>query len=73
MSLWPKVRRQLNEMVNDQFDTPEFRLLFSVPLTPARLEVHNVHMMHYSSNRRDCWAAVQSKAPLDVKRAIWEH
>jgi len=73
MSLWPKVRTQLNEMVNEQFETPEFRLLFSVPLTPARLEVHNVHMTHYSNNRRDCWAAVQSKAPLDVKRAIWEH
>nr|NIO09750.1 hypothetical protein [Deltaproteobacteria bacterium] len=68
MSLWPRVRTQLNEMVNQQFETPEFRLLLSVPLTPARLEIHNVHMTHYSNNRRDCWAAVQSKAPLDVKR-----
>ncbi len=73
MSLWPKVRSELNELVNRQFDTPEFRLLLSVPLNPARLQIHDVHMTHYSNNRRDCWAAVQSNAPLDVKRAIWEH
>lgn len=30
-------------------------------------------MKAYTANRRDCWAAVMSKAPLDVKRAIWEH
>jgi hypothetical protein len=24
-------------------------------------------------NRRDCWAYVQARAPIDVKQAIWEH
>ena len=30
-------------------------------------------MTYYGANRRDCWAFVSGKAPLDVKRAIWEH
>ena len=30
-------------------------------------------MTFFGNNRRDCWAAVSCKAPLDVKRAIWEH
>ena len=73
MEYWPKVRTEINEMVNRQFETVEFRRLFAVPLTPARVDVYNLHMKFYGSNRRDCWAAVSSKAPLDVKRAIWEH
>lgn len=73
MSYWPKVRAEINEMVNRQFDTREFKRLFAVPLTPGRLEVYRNHMTYYASNRRDCWAMVMGKAPLDVKRAIWEH
>ena len=73
MSYWAKTRIEMDEMVNRQFETPEFRRLFAVPLTPPRLEVYQLHMAHYGRNRRDCWAAVMSKAPLDVKRAIWEH
>ncbi|MGH7773657.1 MAG: hypothetical protein ACREQA_15640 [Candidatus Binatia bacterium] len=73
MSNWPEVRAEINEMVNQQFETPEFKRLFAVPLTPRRLEVYRHHMAHYGRNRRDCWAMVMSKAPLDVKRAIWEH
>ncbi len=30
MSLWPKTREQLNEIVNRHFDTPEYHQLFSV-------------------------------------------
>ena len=36
MSLWPKVREELNSIVNRHFETPEYRQLFSVKLTPAR-------------------------------------
>ncbi len=73
MAYWPKVSQELNEMVNSQFETTEFRSLFAVPLTTSRVDVYKLHMTFYGSNRRDCWAAVMSKAPLDVKRAIWEH
>lgn len=73
MSYWSSARPEIDEAVNRQFDTPEFKRLFAVPLTARRLEVYRLHMAHYGRNRRDCWAAVMSKAPLDVKRAIWEH
>lgn len=73
MSFWPKVRADINEIVNCHFETPEYRRLFSVRLTAARERVLNLHYPHYIKNRRDCWAAAQVKAPLDVKRAIWEH
>ncbi len=29
MSLWPKVREELNTIVNRHFETPEYRQLFS--------------------------------------------
>ncbi|MDH3444116.1 MAG: hypothetical protein OEN50_09360 [Deltaproteobacteria bacterium] len=73
MSHWSTIRPELDEMVNRQFDSREFKRLFAVPLTPARVEVYHNHMTFYASNRRDCWAFVMGKAPLDVKRAIWEH
>ncbi len=73
MSLWSKVREDINQIVNRHFDTPEYRQFFSVKLTPARQALLDLHYPHYIKSRRDCWAAASVKAPLDVKRAIWEH
>ena len=73
MSHWPNIRPTIDAMVNRQFDTPEFQKLFAVKLTPGRVQVYQNHMVFYASNRRDCWAFVSGKAPLDVKRAIWAH
>ncbi|MGE5819719.1 MAG: hypothetical protein ACM37Z_16975 [Deltaproteobacteria bacterium] len=73
MSLWPKTREELDAIVNRHFDTAEYKQFFSVKLTPAREAVLNLHYPHYIKSRRDCWAAASVKAPLDVKRAIWEH
>ena len=73
MNLWPKVRDELNSIVNRHFETPEYRQFFSVKLTPSREQILDLHYPHYIKSRRDCWAAAQVKAPLDVKRAIWEH
>lgn len=73
MTRWPDVTRHLDDMVNQWYDTPEIARMLAVPLTPARLAFRHLHMTFFSNNRRDCWAAVSSKAPLDVKRAIWEH
>ncbi|MGH7793461.1 MAG: hypothetical protein ACREQ2_00945 [Candidatus Binatia bacterium] len=73
MSLWPQIRETLNEMVNCHFETPEYKQLFSVKLTPARQQIWDLHYPHYIKSRRDCWGAAAVKAPLDVKRAIWEH
>ena len=57
----------------DNSTPPEFKKLFAVRLTPRRIEVYQNHMTFYANNRRDCWSFVAGKAPLDVKRAIWEH
>ncbi|MEE9474280.1 MAG: hypothetical protein V3V36_01260, partial [Candidatus Hydrothermarchaeaceae archaeon] len=73
MSHWSKVRVEFNEIVNRHFDSPEYHRLFSVKLTPARKQILDIHHPHYIKSRRDCWAASMNKAPLDVKRAIWEH
>jgi hypothetical protein len=60
-------------MANQWYETPEIKRMLAVPLTRTRLAFRHLHMNFFSNNRRDCWAAVSSKAPLDVKRAIWEH
>jgi hypothetical protein len=73
MSQWLQIRPMIDEMVNRQFDTVEFKKLFAVRLTPGRVKVYQNHMTFYTNNRRDCWSFVAGKAPLDVKRAIWEH
>lgn len=73
MSLWDDVAKELDIMVNQWYETPEIQRMLIVPLSPARLAFRHVHMTFFGNNRRDCWAAVASKAPLDVKRAIWEH
>jgi hypothetical protein len=73
MSLWPKVREEINAIVISHFDTPEYKQFFSVKLTRARQVVLDLHYPHYIKSRRDCWGAAAVKAPLDVKRAIWEH
>jgi hypothetical protein len=73
MSLWKQTASQLDDMVNEWYETPEIQRLLTVKLTPATLALRHLHMTFFGNNRRDCWAAVQSKAPLDVKRAIWEH
>ena len=64
---------ELNEMTNAQFETPEFRHLLSLPITPARARCYVLHRAHYQRHRRDVWAYVQAAAPLDVKHMIWAH
>ena len=73
MSLWLKVREEINGIVIGHFDTPEYKQFFSVKQTPARQAVLDLHYPHYIKCRRDCWGAAAVNAPLDVKRAIWEH
>ncbi len=68
-----KLKNELNRMINEQFDSDEFRLLAETPLTLARARYYALQLMFYASNRRDCWAYVQARAPLDVKQAIWRH
>jgi len=64
---------KLDQMVNDQFDSVEFKTFLEVPLTMERARFYVVQNALYTSNRRDCWGYVQGGAPLEVKRVIWEH
>lgn len=63
----------LDQMVNDQFDSVEFKKFLAVPLTLERGRFYVVQSALYTSNRRDCWGYVQGGAPLEVKRVIWQH
>ena len=65
MSYWPEVSKTLDRMVNDWYQSPEIKRLLSMRLTPERIAFRQLHMTHFGNNRRDCWAAVQSKAPLE--------
>ena len=73
MNLVDDLLKTLDKMVNDQFDSVEFRNFFAVPLTMERGRFYVVQSALYTSNRRDCWGYVQGGAPLEVKRVIWEH
>jgi pyrroloquinoline quinone (PQQ) biosynthesis protein C len=64
---------ELDEMANAQFETPEFRHLFAVPMTLPRARLYTIQMTHFVLNRRTCWAYVQAAAPLDVKRLVCAH
>jgi pyrroloquinoline quinone (PQQ) biosynthesis protein C len=64
---------ELDQMANAQFDSPEFRHLFAVPMTLARARCYTIQMTHFVLNRRDCWAYVQASAPLEVKRLVCAH
>jgi pyrroloquinoline quinone (PQQ) biosynthesis protein C len=60
-------------MVNEQFESAEFKSLLDLPLSLERGRFYVVQNALYTSNRRDCWGYVQGGAPLDVKRVIWQH
>jgi Iron-containing redox enzyme len=73
MNLLEELLRTLDKMVNDQFESVEFKNFLAVPLTLERGRFYVIQNALYTSNRRDCWGYVQGGSPLDVKRVIWEH
>jgi hypothetical protein len=73
MNVLEDLLQTLDKMVNDQFDSPEFKALLDLPLSLERGRFYVVQNALYTSNRRDCWGYVQGGAPLDVKRVIWQH
>jgi pyrroloquinoline quinone (PQQ) biosynthesis protein C len=73
MSILTELTATLDKMVNEQFESPEFKRLLSLPLTIERGRFYIIQSALYTSNRRDCWAYVQGSAPLAVKKMIWKH
>lgn len=73
MSITTELTATLDQMVNEQFESPEFTRLLSLPLTLNRGRFYIIQSALYTSNRRDCWGYLQGSAPLAVKRMIWKH
>jgi hypothetical protein len=73
MSIVSELTKILDQMVNEQFESLEFKNFFAVPLTMERGRFYVIQNAHYTANRRDCWGYVQGSAPLEVKRVIWRH
>lgn len=72
-NLTKELAKQLVKMANAQFDSEPFKRLLATPLTRKRAQMYVIQRTHWTVNRRDCWAAVQSAAPFPVKRLIWDH
>ncbi len=68
-----RLEGELNQLANAQFETPEFELFLTVPLTMERARFFSLQHVLYNLNRRDCWGYVQGRAPWEVKRVIWQH
>jgi hypothetical protein len=62
-----RLDRELTKMAIAQYDSREFKLLFSTPLTLERARVNAILTVHYGINRRDCWAYTQARCPYNVK------
>jgi pyrroloquinoline quinone (PQQ) biosynthesis protein C len=76
--LTPKVdldafAREVRARANRQHQTPQSRRLQALPLSVERARFHTLQRAHFNINRRDCWAYAQARAPMAVKKLIWEH
>jgi hypothetical protein len=54
MSIVSELTMTLDKMVNDPFDSLEFKNFFAVPLTLERGRVYFIKNSHITANRRDC-------------------
>ncbi len=64
---------ELARLANAQFDSEPFQRLLGLRFNEERAKTYIIQRTHWTVNRRECWAQVQSKAPMPVKRVIWEH
>jgi pyrroloquinoline quinone (PQQ) biosynthesis protein C len=64
---------ELTRLANAQFESDAFKRLLGLRFNEARARTYIVQRTHWTVNRRECWAQVQSKAPMPVKHVIWEH
>ncbi|HSR55732.1 MAG TPA: iron-containing redox enzyme family protein [Alphaproteobacteria bacterium] len=67
------LEKELIRMANAQFESDAFKRLLGLRFTKERARMYVIQRTHWTVNRRECWALVQSAAPMPVKRVIWEH
>jgi len=65
--------REVRLRANRQHQTPESQRLLALPLSLERARCQKIQGALFNLNRRDCWAYAQARAPIEVKRLIWEH
>ena len=68
-----ELEAELVRMANAQFASDAFKRLLSLRFNAKRAQMYVIQRTIWQTNRRDCWAAVQSLAPYPVKQIIWEH
>lgn len=68
-----QLEQELARMANAQFESDGFKRLLGLRLNKARARMYIIQRTHWTVNRRDCWAQVQSSAPMPVKKLIWDH
>ena len=64
---------ELARLANAQFESEPFRRLLGLRFNEERAKTYIIQRTHWTVNRRECWAQVQSKAPMPVKQVIWGH
>ncbi len=64
---------ELVRMANAQFESDGFKRLLGLRFNKERARMYVLQRTHWTVNRRECWAQVQSSAPMPVKHTIWEH
>ncbi len=73
MSWAEKCDEDLNRLCNESAAWKEFQD-YERTWTPEGHRFRRAQMdRFFVPNRRDCWAYVQARSPIDVKQAIWRH
>jgi pyrroloquinoline quinone (PQQ) biosynthesis protein C len=67
------LEQEIVRLANAQFESDGFKRLLGLKLNKARAAMYVIQRTHWTVNRRDCWAQVQSSAPMAIKKLIWDH
>lgn len=68
-----ELEAELVRLANAQFESDAFKRLLGLKFNLERARMYVIQRTHWTVNRRECWAQVQSVAPMPVKHVIWEH
>lgn len=68
-----KLSDALDQLVLEHVRSPEYLAYWEPRLSIPRAQLLARQHSLFIRNRRSCWAHLAGNAPLEVKRAIWEH
>lgn len=67
------LEKELAKLANQQVEEGPAQRLLALKFNKQRAGVYIIQRTHFVENRRQCWAQVQSSAPMSVKPIIWDH